>query len=395
MSPLRSVLPLADGGDRLIAFFAIVRVVQAGGAGREPLQAVLGALAGVDVVNHHLRQDVPGLARGAGEPDDLGILQRERAELLDDRLADDQALALPEVLVFHENVSEGPQKGRPHAGGAGLEGPLTDFKGLVDGVEERPDVALEPAALHGGVGLVQRVDQLVKDGGPPRTEPGVDEPGRLEEQRGRHQLRADHPLRPAHAPEQDRGALFHREVVEGADGRALVAHVAEQDVGRQLGAVEVERLEALALPRLRGVEVDDAAEPRVGRALVTDDLAGGDPLEAVDDVGRILEQDAAVGQGLKVAAAHAQLDIGQGFAGDEDLGQLVDLAFGQDLALVVGDAQVVEGRRVDHPTKDDLPVRPLVERGVGDVNVRMFGHVALPSLNRELACCLHPWTWAT
>ncbi len=182
---------------------------------------------------------------------------------------------------------------------------------------------------------------------------------------------------PADAAEHRRGAFFFREGIEFADGGALVPHVAEQNVRRQFGAVEIEGLEALALPLLGGAEMDQAPQTG-GPALLDDHLAGGDPLQAVDDVGRVAQVDGAVGARVEVIATHAEFDVGQHLASLHDGGQLIDLRLRQDFPLVAGDHQMLEGFRIDHPAKDDFAVVPRVERDGDDVNDLIFvGHVPL------------------
>ncbi len=164
--------------DRRRRFILVLPFIR--GDGGEAGEAVFDALAGVDVVDHHLGQGEPGLAGLAPEAHDLGIVDREGGDLLDHRPVDAELLTVPEVLVLDEDVGEGAQERGPHAGRARLERAPTDVEALVDDIEECTDVAREAPLLHRRLRLVERADQLVEHRRAAGAEPGVDEPGRLQ-----------------------------------------------------------------------------------------------------------------------------------------------------------------------------------------------------------------------
>jgi len=330
---------------------AHVRVRQLlGGRDVVALLEVLGALVGVDVVDDQLLEDQDGLAGAAGEILDVRIHERELRQLAAKVHGDGQAVAVPEVLVVADDAREGLQERRLQVNGVLAVRDVLEAEGLVDEREEVPHVVTEHRRLDAledlrDPGLGERLGVALAG-----TEVAVEPPDDLVERDRREQVVATHVLLPADLVLEDELPI-EGQVVHDLGTFDVLRKVAKDDVGVQAGLTHVEVLEALALPGLVRVEVDQRTEAGQG-AVVGEPDGGRRPLQTVDDEDVIAEQELAVTELVDRLTAHAEVDVRDTTSGKRLL-EHVDLAVGQSPPLVGGNLDVGKGHRIDHTPKGE------------------------------------------
>ncbi len=333
-----------------------------------------GPPAGVDVLDEVPVERVRRHAARGRQSHQLRVVDRELGELVDDALVDDELVAVPEVDVVAEHLGEGDQERCLQERSSLAVGHPADAPGLVDDVEEEPDVLDERGPTDVVHDLLQAVGQLDHVGA--RTGAGVtvEPPDHLDEgRRGEQVVATAHLLLPADLVREDEG-LAAGELVERVHRRHGHPLVAQGHVAGEAGLTDVEVLEALALPLLVRPEVDDRSQVGDHLAGLVEQhlLCGRDPLQAVHDVDGVLQVEAAADLTAPLAS-HAEVDVRHS-AAHQRLLELADLLLGEDLALVVVDLEEAKAVRIDDTAQDDLPLRGLVEGGVDHLHAFAIGH---------------------
>lgn len=325
-------------------------------------------------------QDVGGRATATDEVLDVGIVQRERGDLLGQVVADDELVAIPEVFVIGDHLCEGTQEVGLEEGSAvavhdALEGPA-----LVDELEVRPavlDQCLLADVVHD---LLKTTSDLVYARASTRTEVAVQHGNHLDEGDCGDEIGTALVLAPRDGMAQREAALFCQ-TVECLHGRDLSAQVAQGDVARQLRLPQVEILEHGQLICIAGVEVDGRTEvwPEADGDLDLEALhdvfgrhadqphGGRRPLKSVDHEGGVLQEHIAFTL-EELFSAHAEHDVW-----DLSLAQCLhegfDLLVGENLALVIVGLDQLEAERIDDSTQDDIAEWRFVKRCVQHLDV--------------------------
>ncbi len=323
-----------------------------GGRGIGPPAQTPGRLAAVDMLQHQDVEQLAGLAGGRGQPRDFGVSDRELSDLPQEVRLDEETTPPPEVLILAEDGGEAPEEGLTQVRRTLLERHALDAPGRVHQIEKRLDVVAHDGPAGGHEDLLQATGQIRQLVGPARPHVGMQGSDRLHQRECVDQVLTPHPLGPADLLAHDE-LLVVREGEEHLDHVDIQAHIAQDDVGADLHPLLVEDAEPLALPGLRGVQVDQGAETRLS-TLEAKLLGRGDPLQSVDDERPILQEVEAVPED-RLAAAHPQLHVGHAIAGLHGFHQGRDLGERLNLPLVGVGLQLVQRYRVnDAPDHDGI-----------------------------------------
>lgn len=308
------------------------------------------ALAAIHVVEEQGVEDLVRRTARAGQVAYLRVVDRELGDLARQIPFDVEALVPPEGGVAREQKRQAHQEGEAQVRRALFEGDDPDAPGLVDQVEEGPDVLAQdvaPDAVVDHFDATTEFPPAVAETGTDMRVQGADDLG---EGHGADQLLARLALAPGYAVDEHEVRVEERQVVDRLDGWDVRPHVAQEDVRVDLGPVGVEDAEALALPLLVGVEVHRGSKPGFGVLVAAHHLAGrGYPLEPVDDVDVVRQDEDARLALAEVPSPGPEIDVGNGVALDHRVDNLVDGLNGENLALVLGLLEQTEGVRIDHP----------------------------------------------
>jgi len=280
------------------------------------------------VFHHQEVQQVDRLASGGGKGDDMRISDGEGGQLpYEWRLNEEALLVLPELQVVREQLRQGKEEGPPHVHRPTRKGYALDTVHPVDDVEERLDVVLENLLANGIHYRLETISEQVDLAVAGRTHVHVKPPNHLRKGEGGDELAASHLLIPANTTVHGERLIRPGELEQNRYCGVLLSQVAEQDVRADTNAVLIQRLEPILLPHLICVEVDSRSDVRAN-ALSHHSDTGADALQAVDDVGRVVEDDEALSFSLdgEVVSAHADFNIGNAGAVAQSLDEAVLLS---------------------------------------------------------------------
>lgn len=326
-----------------VAVVVAVTILQVGGeVGLLAGNQASGALAGVDVVDDQLVQQVARRSAGRGQFADVRVADVEASQLPSVRGRHHQALLPPEDGVGREEVGQRCQESQVELRVGVAVGHRGDPPAFVDDVEERLDVGTHDVPARTFVDRLPALGQLGRLGGATRADVAVQTSHGLEVGHGGDHVLTGHALAPADLALEDE-VLGLGQAVEQLHALVLVLEVAQQDVGADANPFGVEHLEALLLPPGGGVEVDRRSQARHGAVLPVEQVdGGGDPLQAVHDVDGAEQVEGAVVVVAAVLTTHAQIDVGHLADAERQL-DVGHLGTRQSLALV--------GVHLEHPER--------------------------------------------
>ncbi len=336
-------------------------------ARREPLRR----LAPVDVIAQEHVQNVARLPARAGQIHDRRIVNRELRDLPLQTSVDGELLLIglaPEVRVVGQQASEHEEKLTAHMDGALAVLNATDAEALVDQVEEGLHVLAHVRDADDVAGLVESRNELIDVDVAAGSLVRMQDAGDLRHGQGRDQLASGHALAPGNAPMENEGLVVLAQARKGQNSATGLTTIAQKDVRGHLGAQCVENPEAVTLPLLRCVEMDQRSDTDRSAGVAVQEVDGRTgTLKTVNDVRRILQPDVAVFVETVLLTAHAEFDIRQLLATlqrREDAGLARQR---RDFTLVVVDPQVNERLRRNDAAQDDVAV-VLVQGPVEDLD---------------------------
>ena len=324
------------------------------------------------MIDEQVRQLLAALTARAAQCSHRRVVQLEARQLPDRLLVDDELRSVPEDRAVREHPGQRQQERDLELVGHVLVRHVLDTVGLVDDLEEQPDVAEErvpPGVLQD---LLQAVGELLAVAASTGADVAVQHSDRLGEGGGRDELAPLHRLLPGDSSVHDEGvlALDGRQVVEHLHDLDVVAHVPQRHVAVQLGLADVQHVEPPALPVEVGVQVNGDTDPGPHLGLVLDQAdAGRDTLQTVDDERLLLQVEHVVTcDDVVLAPSHADLDV-RNTPRTERLHELADLGLAELFALVVVHLEKLQRLGVDETLHDDA-ARIQVQRCVFDLDAR-------------------------